>query len=168
MGKVENDIYTSANGMFSLTVPVDLSSGGNGGVIDGDDNVVFTYMTDGEFSVNSFPHSRKITEENKLSTTKNALKTITGQNRPYVYEEYFPSIKEGTTFIVIELPTENEHSPNILGIGAFWTKTRFIVVAARQSTSAFFLADDKSINNQINMLKDLLLPVLKTVEVDNR
>jgi hypothetical protein len=167
VGNIEDGIYTSAGGMFSLPVPVDLSAGGNGSVDDGVDNVIFTYMSDGEFSVNSLPHQKNITEENKHSKTKEALTIILGQDRPFIYEEYYPSVKEGTTFVVIEYAGENKNSPNTLGVGAFWTKTRLILVAARQSTPAFFLAEDKSNKNQIVMLKDLLIPFLKTVEIDN-
>ena len=165
-GKLENNRYTSAEGRFSLPVPVDLSSGGNGSIIDSGDEVTFTYMVDGEFYVKSFSHSKHITPENKQSVTKEALITIADPKLIVLHEEYIPSIKNGTTFNAYASNDNREGEPSVIGVGAFWTKTRFIFVVAGQSSSALFLADDKSENNQISMVKRLLIDVLKSVDVN--
>lgn len=160
-GTIENNIYTSGRQEFSIPVPVDLSSGGDGRVGDDEVGVTFTCLFDARTSVYCYPHA-------------DAPASDPGGDEMYEYlVGWFPGGKvlnrsfhgetqSGTTVVIVSSPDGSV----TLGVAGFWAPGRAMAVQKNIGSAALFLGDNMTEKNrQIDVLTKNLLRTVQSITV---
>lgn len=163
-GTIENGIYTSGKGDFSLPLPMDISIGKNGTIKEAKDRVSFTRFYSSSVHVLSFEHNKSITDTNRYVMMKEIL-TQFYPDRPFSYERNVPDVQGGTTFAVWPQASDTPEKPRKLGLGGFWTDTRAVIVVANLPELLHVLPDNVPEEKQILILEKTVLDAARSITV---
>ncbi len=156
-GTVENGIYKSAVGDFSLRILPRCS------IVDGADGVTFTHFGgEQQVSINTQPYDGSKLDGQRQGSLKRLIEVHYHSNFKIIQEDFFQDVQTGTISIVYAYGTTEVTTLPRLSVAAFSTSTRAYLVRFEDKKRE----NKPSRNDQIEYLKDSLLNVVKSVEIN--
>lgn len=161
---VNDGIYTSVSGGYSIPLPLGMTPGQNGNITEKENRVSFARFYNAHVDVISFEHKKEITDANRYDLM-NKLFTKCYPDRPFVLEKTFPGIQSGTTFAVWPQGDDTPYKPSKIGLAGFWTHDRAIIVIGSLPDILHVLPRTVSEEEQFQILEDIVLNAADSIVV---
>jgi len=163
-GTIQNGIYTSARGDFSVPVPLGIILGKNGTMKEGKDRVSFNRFYSSQLHVLCFRHNKTITDANRYDLMYEIM-TRLYPDRPFIYKKNFSDVQGGMAFAVWPQGDDTLEKPRKLGIGGFWTGTRAIIIVASLPDLLDIFPEGVPQEKQIRILEEIVLDTAREIVV---
>jgi len=164
-GQVQDGVYHSASGGFFLPVPVDLSSGGDGSVVDDAMGVTFTHKHNQKIQIWSLKFTDPVIDKDEHRAMHDFILSYYKSMKKRS-EKFYSDVHGGTTVFVFSYQGDTPERPQKIGLAGFRKSNVAIIVSINISDMTIFFNKDRwGDKEQIELLNKSVLDIVKTIKL---